>query len=133
MAAATCLPRETLKQYLVGDVEDSQTEAIESHLASCPVCEQTVVELESNPETLLVGIRALAENRASSNEAKVGEELSVVKHALAEARRLPETAQRNAQMNALGNTSEWPVGQIGAYELLRPLGRGGMGMVDSDP
>ena len=134
MAAATCLPRDTLKQYLVGDVEESQTEAIESHLASCPECEQTVVELEANPDTLMVGIRLLTEQQVQvtglkpmqrftggPNATKAVDEPSVVKQALAAARQLPETSPKN--------TSEWPVGQIGAYELLRPLGRGGMGMV----
>lgn len=121
MTAATCLPRETLKQYLVGDVEESQSEVIELHLASCPTCEQTVVELEANPETLLVGIRGLAQHSPLSNDANTGEDSSAVRQALAAVRVLPEAATRNV--------SEWPVGQIGAYELLRPLGRGGMGMV----
>lgn len=43
MTAATCPPRETLKQYLIGDFEDPQSNAIESHLALCAACEQTVV------------------------------------------------------------------------------------------
>ena len=134
MAAATCLPRETLKQYLVGDVEESQTEAIASHLASCPDCEQTVVELEANPDTLMFGIRALpaqqgkheqegkkGQQQGGSSDTNAGEEPSVVRQALAAVRQLPESSSKPL--------SEWPVGQIGAYELLRPLGRGGMGMV----
>ena len=124
MAAASCLPRETLKQYLVGDVEESQTEAIESHLASCPECEQTVVDLEANPDTLMVGIRALPKQQGYQPQlggSNAGDEPSVVKQALAAVRQLPETSPKHV--------TEWPVGQIGAYELLRPLGRGGMGMV----
>ncbi len=46
MATSPCLTRNTLKDYLNGSADDQRLMAIESHLAECEVCEQTVLELE---------------------------------------------------------------------------------------
>ncbi len=119
MTSATCLPRDTLKQYLIGDMADSQSVVIEAHLATCEACEQTVVALEADPDTLLVGVRGLAEVTPAPDSPD--DEASVIKHAVAAARQLSDPVKKPV--------FSWPVGQIGAYELLRPLGRGGMGMV----
>lgn len=48
-----CLPREALKQYLAGWSDPEQSDLIESHLAECGACEQTIVALEADPDTLV--------------------------------------------------------------------------------
>ncbi len=120
MSSATCVQRETLKLYLIGGIDDQLSAEIESHLSQCKDCEQTVVELESHPETLIVSVRNLAGAHDLVTEAD--ENPSVVERAVEAARRLPGTSLPSP-------TTLLPHQQIGAYELLRPLGRGGMGMV----
>ncbi len=41
-----CLERDELEQYLSGLADESVSERIETHLATCTRCEQTIVELE---------------------------------------------------------------------------------------
>ena len=53
MSNPTCLPKTTLKHYMAGWIDAAESSVIEAHLTACEICEQTLAELESDPETLL--------------------------------------------------------------------------------
>ena len=57
MPAENCLPREKLKAYLAGWSDPTQSDVIETHLSECSLCEQTVIELERDPDTLVEFLR----------------------------------------------------------------------------
>lgn len=119
MNTTSCPSREKLKDYLAGWSEPEITDAIEAHLAECPGCEQTVVALEADPDTLVEHIRS-APDISSPNDPEISSVLSDARHLIDES---PSTGQRqNAQPQLV-------ITEFGAYELVRPLGRGGMGAV----
>ena len=128
MSNANCWPRETLKQYLNGSTDDARLEAIEAHLADCELCEQTLLDLERDPDTLLVSVReqvqfgAVPPDSPSQENSAAGSTPSVVQRALDAIKRLPESTMASA-----GPLEK--LKQIGAYQLIQPLGRGGMGLV----
>ncbi|MEC8556690.1 MAG: hypothetical protein VXZ82_16915 [Planctomycetota bacterium] len=76
-----CLPREALKQYLAGWSDPEQSDLIESHLAECGACEQTIVALEADPDTL---VEYLAHKKYAQDPASN----SLVQNALAHSRDL---------------------------------------------
>lgn len=121
MTTTTCLPRETLQRYLSGAIAEDETGDIEAHLSVCPACEQTVWQLEADPDTVLESMRELAAIDSQEKSAPA-DSPSVIQRAIAAARLLPSPP--TPLPAPLGK----PV-QIGAYELLQSLGRGGMGQV----
>lgn len=125
MTTKECLSRGQLKEYLSGWVDVVATERIEAHLANCSDCEQTIVSLEADPDTLLELATPSTKSSASAHPSQNVD--SPVAQAL-RAAKLYTPARENTTTTA---KSTWPhVGQdVAGYELLRPLGRGGMGTV----
>lgn len=121
MTTTTCLPRETLERYLSGAIAEDETGDIEAHLSICAACEQTVWQLEADPDTLLESMRELAAIE-SQEKSVTADSPSVIQRAIAAARVLPSPP--TLLPAPLGKPA-----QIGAYELLQSLGRGGMGQV----
>lgn len=121
MTTTTCLPRETLQRYLSGAIAEDETGDIEAHLSVCPACEQTVWQLEADPDTVLESMRELAAIESQEKSAPA-DSPSVIQRAIAAARLLPSPP--TLLPAPLGKPA-----QIGAYELLQSLGRGGMGQV----
>ena len=117
----TCLPRETLKRYLSGAIDAEQTDWIETHLAACAECEQTLVQLEADPDTLLASMRDLGNVKSQANS-PLADSPGVVKRAVAAARKVAEDARGPA-----GPLRK--LDQIGAYQLLAQIGQGSMGQV----
>lgn len=123
---SACLPRQTLKEYLSGWTAEDQTLQIEQHLADCSDCEQTVQELEAEPDTLLESLRddpAAESNGQAIAEGAVEDDEPMAK-AVQRAKLLMDEADEPAWKS-------WQpsAGDLGAYELLRPLAQGGMGAV----
>ncbi len=116
-----CWPRETLKRYLSGAIDAEMTGSIEAHLAACPECEQTVVELEGEPDTWLGSLREL-ENAKSQGKSRLTDSPAVIQSAVAAARKVTGDARGpGVPLRKLD--------QIGAYQLIRQLGQGSMGQV----
>ncbi len=121
MKTTNCLPRETLQRYLNGAIAEDESGDIEAHLSVCTACEQSVWQLESDPDTLLEAMRELAALE-SQEKSTTAESPIVIQRAIAAARVLPNPP--TSLVAPLGKPA-----QIGAYELLHSLGRGGMGQV----
>lgn len=119
MNATSCPPREKLKDYLAGWSEPGSTDAIEAHLAECPSCEQTVVDLEADPDTFVEQLRSAPES-SSVSDAEINSVLSDARYLIDDPLFIDRQESSQPQL---------VVTEIGAYELVRPLGRGGMGAV----
>ena len=119
-----CLPREALKQYLTGWSDPEQSDLIESHLAECDACEQTIVALETDPDTLV-------EYLGHKNQAQDPAGNSLIQNALAQSRELfgNQTQQESSASDAFEDADVRTPSELGVYQLLRPLGHGGMGAV----
>ena len=119
MPTLECLSRDALKEYLSGWTDADQSDAIESHLSNCSDCEQTIHALESDPETLIEFVRK-SRNQASPQSQDAD---SAIAYALSRAKKISTESEEPAE--------PWqpPVGDFGPYELLKPLGHGGMATV----
>lgn len=129
MPSTPCLPRETLKRYLSGCIDQSQSDSIESHLQQCPECEQTIEALERDPDTLVDCIRdkKLAINCEQPGEPPVAAPPvdPAVSYVLERVKRaIPAPDAGESHLHGHPSRTE-----LGPYQLLRPLGHGGMGSV----
>jgi len=107
-----CPPPEQIKAYLAGLLEQDGYDSLSEHLLACQDCEQTVIALEAEPDTLV--------------------EILKQPHT-------PDSSELNASLPIVNSTpaSEPPTSslrngipkQLGQYELLSLLGSGGMGAV----
>ena len=127
MSKTECLPRETLKEYLAGWSDQEQSDQIEAHLAQCQdcECEQAIAAIESDPDTLIDWIRNSSVDTAESEPIQSPSQV-------ADDANLAEAIERSQKMlPKLERPKNWtpPDEDIGMYELLRPLGCGGMGSV----
>ena len=121
--ANDCLSTTLLRDYLGGCIDEIQSDAVESHLAVCQSCEETLDELEKDGDTM---VRHLRTGIIESKDA-VSELDPVISDALQSSQMLihePVNESRFRQP-AWSPSSN----QIGPYELLRPIGAGGMGAV----
>lgn len=107
-----CPPTEQIKAYLAGLLEQDGYDSLSEHLLACQDCEQTVIALEAEPDTLV--------------------EILKQPHT-------PDSSELNASLPIANSTpaSESPTSslrngipkQLGQYELISLLGSGGMGAV----
>ncbi|MFO0942757.1 MAG: protein kinase [Pirellulales bacterium] len=116
----TCLAREDLKAYLAGWGDPKQIDAIETHIANCSACEKTACDIEREPDSL-AGLIALASSAHP-------DEVSTLSVALGKAQAL-FTRENQIDTPAELASIYLPQTKIGPYELIKPLGFGGMGSV----
>lgn len=133
---SSCVPRDMLKEYLAGWVDSDQSDVIETHLAECQDCEQTIVELESNLDTLVDFVREVVPAGSKSGRENLDDYDDIVASAISRSRRMDPKlvaapSSKNSGSESAKSLSQWqpPSTDIGAYELIRPLGTGGMGTV----
>jgi serine/threonine protein kinase len=112
MKTSNCMPRETLKQYLAGWIDESRTSEIEQHLAACEACEQTVLELEQDPDTFCELLRGggLAQRQSPEGD-------SVIHAAVARAIQLVDRESGPGERNPLLTqpSNHFNSGSVGAY------------------
>ncbi len=119
MIAAHCPDRNNLHDYLSGRLDGVDAAELEQHLDGCEVCEQIIAELETEPDSLVDVLQTWRTSSASDVNHQNPEILSAQDFAAGLADRLRPV--RNLELAAS------PI--IGAYELIRMLGKGGMGTV----
>lgn len=128
MSNPTCYPKTTLKHYMAGWTDAGESSVIESHLANCEICEQTLAELEGEPETLLEFLQGTGNNSAEqASDAPSQANDPLLSYALAKAKQIGSDPTSDSSDPA-PVVSSTPTA-LGPYDLLRPIGQGSMGRV----
>ncbi len=144
-----CPSPETVRKYIEGWTDETFSQQIEEHLSLCDACASSI-ESERNPsDDWLQAIRS--ETQQTSDEAvqpdqgRLSEEIDPVAQQAIERSKMmlfnPHSGEPNMFNPRCGGPSGLPVaefekvfsqtalGEIGPYELVRPIGQGGMGYV----
>ncbi|MBC8352908.1 MAG: serine/threonine protein kinase [Planctomycetes bacterium] len=117
MLATTCYTRDQLERYMHGRANDELSDAIEVHLESCSQCEDTLCELDQGEDTLIRTLQVKSNAQRSDPPAWVEQMVNA-----------PYKANEQAGEAATDSTTE-PPDELGDYELVGVLGRGGMSVV----
>ncbi len=143
MSDTNCMERATLKSYLAGSVDEPLISEIESHLSICEACERTVIELASDPDTLVELVHGIATpygtgtstsdlatlNPPSSVSNSLGSGAKSVEQPSVIARAVDAARNLLLRPAVLPNSNIGQMLCIDAYEIMRSLGQGGMGTV----
>ncbi len=135
-----CPSADELRQYLGGWIDGSQAAEIDAHLQSCGLCDRSLKELESHPETLLQSLQSTVGHSGVMQDpveqqpidedcAQAGKDsVDPITAALEKVKRLIDVPRMPADDKA---KAAWQpaLKELGIYDLIRPLGRGGMGAV----
>ena len=113
-----CPPIPQLRAYALGRLPDEDSDIVFEHLRGCASCAAELETIDDGEDSLIV------ELRQPDPLADFGEEPDCQ---VAVAKALGALASANHGLTATGDL-EFPR-QIGEYEIVRPLGRGGMGNV----
>ena len=120
MTALKCPSHEKLRELSFGRLADEESDDLMSHVQTCPSCQTEMETVNDIEDSLIASIRE--SSAAADIYAESDCQLATINAlgALAKAHS-PQQDQENGQ-------TELPK-QIGEYEIVRPLGRGGMGSV----
>ncbi len=111
---------DVLEQYLLGDLPVAEVPAIQEHLSSCDVCQQTLTGLEAQNDTVVLQLRRGKPVDPFEAERSCQEMLSRLVNR-------EDSATHAQELSSVGDTA--PPGMIRDYRMLEPLGSGGMGTV----
>jgi serine/threonine protein kinase/formylglycine-generating enzyme required for sulfatase activity len=115
MIAVTCPPPERLTDYVQGRLESAAHEAIDGHLDDCPACRTLVETIDRTSPASFASLGTPLPQQPLDDPAL--RRLVIRVKAI-----VPGTPPLDATMPILGTS-------LGNYELLAPLGTGGMGRV----
>lgn len=123
MRPTTCPDPSQLQEFALGKLSDEESRRVESHVAECPVCEETISSMDGASDTLVRYLKG-------SNGQSQYEEDHDYRLALERVQSLAEpdgpTEPKSSKDQAEPRQREtW----LRDYRLLEPLGRGGMGTV----
>ncbi|XZE18658.1 serine/threonine protein kinase [Pirellulaceae bacterium SH449] len=114
MTEKRCPPAEQIKAYLAGLLEPEGYDALSQHLLDCQDCEQTIISLEAEPDTLV----EILKQPHAANLPEIHLSAS-----------LPQPQPQSPEDSASAHPRNGLPKQLGQYELLSLLGSGGMGAV----
>ena len=110
--SAECLSDDLLKRYLAGYLPEDSATQVELHLSQCTLCEELMREIDSDVSC----DELLRPLQSQSNPPAMG-----------------SIQDSEASSNAKQDVAPWlswmVSREIGPYELIEPLGHGGMGLV----
>jgi serine/threonine protein kinase len=123
MAQASCPTPETLADYLLGKVSETDIEAVASHLDQCQACQGQLETLDSLEDSFVSKLRQPV-SPADSTDQELDELLSRVEALV------PAVAEKPEPMDVGQPAAQAPLPEfLGQYQLLEKLGQGGMGTV----
>ena len=115
MCATECPSTRQLRDLTLGRLPNDESDDLLAHVGSCEACQTEIETIDDQEDSLIVSLRAPGQLERFQNEPECDLALAKSLGALA------ETAESNPDLILPQ--------QIGEYEILRPLGRGGMGTV----
>ncbi|MEZ6092468.1 MAG: protein kinase, partial [Pirellulaceae bacterium] len=107
-----CPPAQRLQDYALGRLPDEDSDAVFEHLAGCEACASELDTIDDGEDSLIASLRKPDELADFSHEPNCKLAVSKALDALTDADMATQLPQ-----------------QIGEYEIVRPLGGGGMGSV----
>ena len=116
MGLETCIDQQDLKAFALGHLDEDRSDAIAAHLSACSRCEETMAGFDDTDDSMLAAVREAA-----------GEPAALVTATPADAvlQQIANPWRETGDSEKPASTGEW----IRDYELLEPLGHGGMGTV----
>ena len=121
--SSDCFSRDDLRTYLTGWSGQALAGAIENHLQQCPSCEDTLLSLERDSDTLIQRLRT---ERSPSQMDDPEIDDPVLEAAFRRSRAIVPTESGSFSSDRSPHPTP---ASIGAYQLVRPIGSGGMGTV----
>jgi len=118
MPPLDCRTPENLKDYALGRLPDDDADQVAQHLAECPVCEETIAGFDDTADSVVGAIKEAVQDETPSSVSDDGVHDAVDRVANPFDRALDDSA-----------AAVLPTERIRDYELLEPLGHGGMGTV----
>ena len=129
MTNANCPDKEELSEYALGTLNDEAVAGLEEHLSLCEACAQTMSELDTCSDGFTALLR---QSRDDSDLVYLKEDgYAQILAGLSQLKICQLPSQRKtAYAIPAATPSESMVGrQLGQYQLLEIVGRGGMGLV----
>ena len=116
---ATCPTTKELRSLSLGQLPEEQSDNLILHLRQCETCQMEMESLDDSDDTFVEQLKSVSSD--SQNEF-LGEDDCRI----ASARALAALASAETEY---GTTMDRIPKTIGEYEIIRPIGRGGMGQV----
>ena len=118
MDDSQCEDSGTLRAYALGQLTEEQSDAVAAHVAACSACEETLAGFDDTADLLVDAVREIGDHAAAADA-----DDQELQDALG--RIIDPLRQDSIDDSQPDHTAE----RIGDYELLEPLGHGGMGTV----
>ncbi len=118
MTSIECPSHQQLRALTLGQLSSEDSDVLFQHIAECNLCRSELETVEDGGDSLIVSLRDPVKHSEYSAESDC--RLAVVKALGALA--IPDSSVAHAGFESLPST-------IGEYEILRPIGSGGMGNV----
>ena len=109
MNHGACPPREVLQAFAMGDLDETELDDVALHLESCLACESDIAQFDGKADTVLLDLR----RRRGGTSGK--------------ATRPGETATYSPP--SAPDSATGPPEQLDDFQIVREIGRGGMGVV----
>lgn len=119
MIATPCPPPASLRSLNTGQIDETDSDSLLDHIDQCDACRHTLQSIQDERDWLIDSLRTPRDEKNFENEPGY-------RSALARALGAIEHFDRDPEQPA---SDEKLPDQIGEYEIIRPLGRGGMGHV----
>jgi WD40 repeat protein len=130
---SSCPAPERLEQLLEEQLQDADQRAVSRHVADCRRCQATLERLtEGEPSVgkLSASLRGQAASETAASKVSTGTFLAQLKQLSPLATAAPQGAPGRTGPHPPGPPSARPrFPQVAGYEILKELGRGGMGVI----
>lgn len=117
-----CPEPQTVKRYAIGQFSDEEGDQLEKHFSECSSCADLLTAMESSSDSLVRHLPLVA---------GVSKEFTASRAWLEQLKASPQSLVKAQKITSRGNSDEQAIelGNLGSYELMGILGRGGMGVI----